>query len=155
MGHLGDWCNLKPYRMKIHGSVSLCYKLFHFGRSSRQHVCRRISTLFNILPLTSDSWTFSQSTTIPITQGLCRKPTLSNSLPFNSGLWTPIQFSTIPKAQRLSQNLNNVQHSAIDFTFLDFQSIHYHTDNTTFLQTLNTIKLSVTECRLCALQSTP
>jgi len=56
----------------------------------------------NILSLTSDSWTFIQSSTIPITQGLYRKSTLSNNLPFTSGLWTSSHFSTIPKAQLLS-----------------------------------------------------
>lgn len=34
---------------------------------------------------------------------------------------------------RLSQNLSSVQHSVIDFRFLDFKSVQYHTDNTTFL----------------------
>lgn len=98
----------------------LFVKLFHFGRPGRQHVCRRISKMSNILSLTSDSWTFIQSSTIPITQGLYRKSTLSNNLPFTPGLWTSSQFSTIPKAQLLSQNLIDVQHSAIDFRFLDF-----------------------------------
>jgi len=50
----------------------------------KHNVCRRISKMSNILPLTSDSRTFSQSNTIPVPQRFRRISRLSSNLPLGA-----------------------------------------------------------------------